>query len=235
MSTYVMSDIHGEYEKFLSMLEAIHFTDEDELFILGDLVDRGPKPMELVLDIMGRANVFALMGNHDYIAYDILSRLNVEITDTNYTTQLDSVLMRCLLEWLANGGRSTFDGFHSLSADQKKDVLDYLFNLPLYEAVDVGDRTFVLTHAGLGNFRDGKKLHEYSPADLIEHRTDPEQELIKDPSVYMVWGHTPTMIYRGKPQIFCHGRNFCIDCGACFDGGRLACMRLDDLAEFYIG
>ena len=39
---YLMSDLHGRYDKYLQMLEKISFSDEDELFLLGDLCDRGP-------------------------------------------------------------------------------------------------------------------------------------------------------------------------------------------------
>ena len=38
---YVMSDLHGEYEKYLEMLKKIKFTDDDVLYVLGDVVDRG--------------------------------------------------------------------------------------------------------------------------------------------------------------------------------------------------
>ena len=36
--TYVMSDIHGEYDKYRKMLEQIDFCDEDTLYVLGDVV-----------------------------------------------------------------------------------------------------------------------------------------------------------------------------------------------------
>ena len=39
---YVMSDIHGCYEKYRQMLDLIRFCEEDTLYILGDVVDRGP-------------------------------------------------------------------------------------------------------------------------------------------------------------------------------------------------
>lgn len=39
--TYVMSDLHGMYDKFIAMLEKIDFSDSDELFIIGDIIDRG--------------------------------------------------------------------------------------------------------------------------------------------------------------------------------------------------
>ena len=58
---YVMSDIHGEYEKYLLMLELIHFSEKDFMFILGDVVDRGQKPVSVLLDMMSRPNVFPIM------------------------------------------------------------------------------------------------------------------------------------------------------------------------------
>ena len=33
--TYVMSDLHGMYDRFIAMLEKIDFSDSDELFIIG--------------------------------------------------------------------------------------------------------------------------------------------------------------------------------------------------------
>ena len=36
-----VSDLHGCYEKYLSMLEKIQFCEADTLYVLGDVVDRG--------------------------------------------------------------------------------------------------------------------------------------------------------------------------------------------------
>lgn len=41
MSTYVISDIHGCYNKFLSMLEKIRFSGSDNLILSGDYIDKG--------------------------------------------------------------------------------------------------------------------------------------------------------------------------------------------------
>ena len=38
--TYVMSDLHGCYDKYVQMLEKIGFGDGDTLYILGDVIDR---------------------------------------------------------------------------------------------------------------------------------------------------------------------------------------------------
>lgn len=37
----------------------------DVLYILGDVVDRGPEPMKILNDMSMRINVFPILGNHD--------------------------------------------------------------------------------------------------------------------------------------------------------------------------
>ena len=39
--TYVISDIHGCYDKYTAMLAKINFNDSNILYVLGDVVDRG--------------------------------------------------------------------------------------------------------------------------------------------------------------------------------------------------
>ena len=41
MAHYVVSDIHGEDDRFHKMLKLIRFSKQDTLYILGDVVDRG--------------------------------------------------------------------------------------------------------------------------------------------------------------------------------------------------
>ena len=62
---YVMSDLHGRYDKYTEMLNKIHFTSDDEIYILGDICDRGPSSAQIYLDIMKRENVHCVMGNHE--------------------------------------------------------------------------------------------------------------------------------------------------------------------------
>ena len=45
---YVMSDLHGCYDKFIKMLEIINFNEQDELYILGDIFDRGSQPIKIL-------------------------------------------------------------------------------------------------------------------------------------------------------------------------------------------
>lgn len=234
MATYVMSDIHGEYEKYRRMLAQIAFSDHDELFVLGDVVDRGGKPVDVLLDMMGRENVFPLFGNHDLLAYDLLRKLSVEITEDNYAPQLDAETMNELLDWLQDGGQTTLEAFRKLDAAVQADVLEYLSSFSLCEAVDVGDRTFILVHAGLGSFRKGKKLREYTAVELLSMRPDFDFRYFEDKSVFVVTGHTPTLTITGKAEIYHSHNNICIDCGAHYKGGRLACLCLDTMEEFYV-
>ena len=41
MSTYVISDLHGCLKEFEAMLEKIEFSEYDEMYIAGDVCDRG--------------------------------------------------------------------------------------------------------------------------------------------------------------------------------------------------
>ena len=55
MSTYVMSDLHGEYDKFIQMLTKIGFSNDDKLIIIGDIFDRGKKPLQILDYILNKS------------------------------------------------------------------------------------------------------------------------------------------------------------------------------------
>ncbi len=54
---YIIADIHGCYNEYINLLKKIKFTDKDTLYILGDVVDRGPEPIKILQDMMKRKNV----------------------------------------------------------------------------------------------------------------------------------------------------------------------------------
>ena len=103
----------------------------------------------------------------------------------------------------------------------------------MYETIDVEDNTYILVHAGLGNFAKDKKLSEYTPDELLFCRSRLDMEYYDDKSIYIVSGHTPTIVLAGTSKIVTIGNNIKIDCGAAF-GGRLGCLCLDTMEEFYI-
>ncbi|MEO6185184.1 MAG: symmetrical bis(5'-nucleosyl)-tetraphosphatase [Steroidobacteraceae bacterium] len=67
MPRYAIGDIQGCYEPLRELLRRLRFTaDRDELFLLGDLVNRGPQSLEVLrfLRALG-GNVRTVLGNHD--------------------------------------------------------------------------------------------------------------------------------------------------------------------------
>lgn len=230
---YVTADIHGEYEKFVRLLDEIGFSDDDEMYILGDIIDRGPEPIKLLRHIMAMPNVYLLLGNHEAVGAAVLGKLAVEITAANADTHIDEDTMLDVIEWQQNGGEVTMRQFAALDMDEREDVLDFFEEFSLVEVVDVGEKTFVLVHAGLNNFSEKKKFGDYTLAELTQLRPDYEKQYFADPDVYIVSGHTPTMAVSGKWEIYRSHNNILIDCGAAF-GGRLACLCLDTDEEFYV-
>lgn len=111
---YIVSDIHGCYEQYLALLEKIHFSEADELYVLGDVVDRGPEPIKVLQDMMKRPNVIFILGNHDFVMYSLMKTLAVEITEENYDKQLTTDVMRDYNLWLSDGGRVTAEKFREL-------------------------------------------------------------------------------------------------------------------------
>ena len=163
---------------------------------------------------------------------------------TNYTVALSEIteesisklsesFMGKILEWNLNGGSVTLEKFKELSPEKRKELFDYICDFSLIETVDVKDRAFVLVHSTLGNFSKVKKLRQYTPFELTSIRADYDKQLFDDPDIYVVSGHTPTPMINGKAEIYYSHNNIDIDCGATY-GGKLACLRLDDMQEFYV-
>ena len=58
---YCMSDIHGEIDRFHEMLQLIQFSEEDILYILGDVIDRKPSGVDILREIMDTPNIIMLL------------------------------------------------------------------------------------------------------------------------------------------------------------------------------
>lgn len=230
---YVMSDIHGQYEKYKRMLEKIGFSAKDELYVLGDAVDRGPDPIKLLWDMSMRPNVYPVMGNHEYMAEALLGRLNVEITAKNCEDQVTVAILKALAAWTADGGDTTLEQFRKLSVEDRGYLLEYLEEFSPYEELEVNGKRFVLVHGGLPNFDPKKSLEDYELYELVTDRPDYSKRYY--PDRYLVTGHTPTELIEGAEagRIYCANGHIAIDCGAGW-GGSLGCIRLDDMQEFYV-
>ena len=219
MSTYVLSDLHGQYDKFMDMLKLTKFNDNDKMYILGDIFDRGPDPLKILDYIICKKNIDFIPGNHEYMFLEFYNTYDARL-------------------WSYNGGKTTMTQLMKRGEDYLKALYDYLTKLPL---VKVHDK-FILTHAGLYL---PKNQNQYTLQEILNlqnaefnlwSRSNINNERqYKDYTV--ICGHTPTLyvdpdqyqmsIVRRKGTIY-------IDCGATFSDGRLACLRLEDNKEFYI-
>ncbi len=233
VSTYVISDIHGEYGKFMELLRMIDLKPSDDLYVLGDVLDRGPHPIRCLLRLMSMPNALCLLGNHELMAAGCLGFLMKEITDKSIE-EMSEANVDELLRWAVNGSRTTIDEFYALDRDQQEDVLDFLHELPLYEELTVGGQDYLLVHSGLGNYSPDRALEDYSLDELLWQPVDCSIRYFDD--IITISGHTPTQLIEGNKKpgyIYRANNHIAIDCGACFEGGRLAALCLDTGEEFY--
>ena len=233
MAVYVVSDIHGEYNMFTELLDKIDLKEDDTLYVLGDILDRGPHPIKTLLKLMDMPNCICLVGNHEYMALGCLKFLMQELTEDSLAA-VDEKILDNLITWQCNGSKTTIDEFGKLDFDTKEAVIDFISNFTIYEEITVEEKSYLLVHAGLGNYEPNKAIDEYSLHDIIWERADYETVYYED--VYVVTGHTPTQVIKGNPNsgfVYKHNNHIAIDCGASYKGGRLAAVCLNTGEEFY--
>ena len=89
---YACSDIHGRYNQYAALLAQLDLRPSDTLYILGDVIDRGPDGVTILQDMMVRPNVFPLLGNHEFTAAFCLPWLMEEITEQSLVALDDTHL-----------------------------------------------------------------------------------------------------------------------------------------------
>lgn len=218
---YCMADIHGEILRWKEMLQLIQFSDEDTLYILGDVIDRNPHGIEILQDIMRRPNVKMILGNHEQMMLDSFC-------------SYDTIGCRC--RWKANGGGNTYRSMvYRISAEERLEILRFIQELPDHLDIEVDGREFHLVHGMPG---DNKHDRIWGRPDL-----PPAGHPLPDKTTII--GHTCTYYLNifvdgynedGPYEIFYSPGLIDIDCGCGneTDLRRLACLRLDDMKEFYI-
>jgi len=227
MNIFAIGDIHGCLKQLVTLQDKIfnypeYNKDEDLLLYLGDYIDRGPSPKDVINHILqlqteGVKSVF-LKGNHELFMIDYLfNKINN------------------LRNWIMNGADQTFksynieiaefikDGFEDDNIDKLRDIFlskltkehVYFFkNLKL--TYTMGDYLFV--HAGIN---PEKSLSEQSDTDFLWSRSDQffDKKFIFEKII--VHGHTP------KKDIINFPYRINIDTG-CFFSGKLSCVCLND-------
>lgn len=102
---FAVGDIHGCFSKLNAALRKARFSPEqDRLFAVGDLVDRGPESA-LVLDWLAQPWFHSVCGNHDlmiwrYALGDPLPNVGLDAHDGQWLESLSESAQRCIGESL---------------------------------------------------------------------------------------------------------------------------------------
>ena len=98
MKKYAISDIHCCLETFKKLLQKIKYSKQDELYILGDLIDRGPSSkgvIDYIFELKAQGfKVECTRGNHEQMMLDGIYDLDKR------------------RRWLINGGSNTVESFN---------------------------------------------------------------------------------------------------------------------------
>ncbi|MEN8121670.1 MAG: metallophosphoesterase family protein [Bacteroidota bacterium] len=163
---FVIGDIHGCYQTFKKIVEnKIQLSKNDQLFLLGDYIDKGPeskKTLNYILKLIKKGYaVYPLRGNHEQ------TLLDTEIEDDK---KVLAWLMRQSSDMLKNG-------------KLRKKHRDFLNSLPYYYELD----NFFLVHA---NFQyEAKNPFEDKNAMLWRRKFDWNRKILKKKT--LIHGHQP--------------------------------------------
>lgn len=168
---FVVPDIHGCETTFRTLLQdVIRLRPEDELYLLGDLIDRGPRSkgvLDTILNLHRDGfSVHSIQGNHE----EMLLRAHESLT--------------WLQLWMTNGGHATLDSFNVEDPDDiPLGYRNYLLALPCFIILE----DFVLVHASL-NF-DIPDPFADKETMLWNRSCEVRKELIGGRK--LICGHTP--------------------------------------------
>jgi serine/threonine protein phosphatase 1 len=168
---WVITDIHGCYKTFLSLLKKIDFGPDCILYLLGDYIDHGPDSKPLIDWMMAhKSNVLPLLGNHEQMFI---------------STVTDKELEKF---WVKNnGGATTLKSFgikHSSQLDPK--YVKFLKGMKTYLRLD----NHILVHGGI-DFRQAKPFRN-TPTAVDKMLYDRDAQGPSD--MKMLIGHSPREI-----------------------------------------
>ena len=238
---YVLADIHGQTKLFQSILEQIQLREEDTLYVLGDVIDRHPGGPDILRQLISMPNVRMLLGNHEYM---MLNALDPFRFTGNARIEAETIIGN-VENWYLNGGQITHRSLQRLPQYVQESLFSYLRNLPLSYRIEVNGRSFELVHAAPPSlFERHRERYDSALQFSVWYRWKAE-ETTDDPDATVIFGHTPTILLgqRTDPLTIYYGdHRIGIDCGAAYaedaylhgyPRGCLACLRLNDMKEFY--
>lgn len=223
---YVMSDIHGEYGLFMRLMEKIGFCSGDELYVCGDMVDKGSQSIKLLKQLFSMPNAVCILGNHEYA---FLQYCNAVMRSSPNAFEEAAEQLR---SYFPSPDGKLLDG-HTLKR---------LMALPAYyECAD-----FICVHAGLPVSRTGEVTppQKANTVFMVNDRNFNSPKLLPDTAKCVFFGHTPTRYINNADKIIAYSRGGAVggiadlikvhlDTGV-YLSGVLGCFCVDNLREFYV-
>ena len=214
-----IGDIHGMYEKLITLMEKIRFNPEEDLLVfLGDYIDRGPdsaKCLQYVYDLRHRYpdSVVCLMGNHEVMMSSYFMQKNGTYND---------LIGDFAESWPENGGLATLRQLNELDAVNRDELVKWATDLP----VSFRYQEFFFCHAGID---PDVPLDRQTEFDMLWKRQGWREQYSGSETI--VVGHTPVQKLqkqtgRGKtpkPQFLPNHIILC-DTGTYMPGGKLSCV-----------
>lgn len=259
MSTYIMSDIHGQYIAYSKMLNLIDFKDEDQLYVLGDVIDRGPDGIRIIRDIMNRDNAELILGNHEFMMLNAIKYIKSrEVQGTRVKRYDDGLNPLELWTHPCNGGEGTCMELAGLPDYEKNELEEYLLTRDLIRRIKVDGKSYHLSHSFSLPKKFGKSVNlkkaSYKQAEaivwesLFDRPSDfplGDKQFAYDDDIYIV-GHIFTqrlgqMNEAGMGEVF-RNENYRgysvidVDCGMALNSrsSRLGCLCLETDEIFYV-
>ena len=127
--TYAISDVHGMGHLLDQMLEKIAFSEADRLYVLGDMIDRGPDPAGVLDLAMERKNIIALKGNHEDAFVDWYDTVPDKIHNRYYYNTYD---------FLMDSRRTR---------ERLPEYVEFMRKMPLYKKLRIDGECWLLAHA----------------------------------------------------------------------------------------
>ncbi|MGN0813785.1 MAG: metallophosphoesterase [Candidatus Coproplasma sp.] len=222
---YVCSDIHGEYEKFLRLLEKIRFKDSDEMIVCGDVIDKGDGSVRLLKLISGCDNFTFIMGNHEYDFLKYYRSLMM-----NESSDYGKVLKKLQSYFPVDG--------HLLDWD----IMDWLERQPF----SLERENFICVHSGIPVLPDNTlmSVEKATAEQLVYDRRFKQPSVLPETEKCIFFGHTPSNYLTEKHKIITYPKvtnpvkisdftKIHLDIGTWLGGG-VGCFCVDTLEEYYV-
>ncbi|MEO0789516.1 MAG: metallophosphoesterase family protein [Bacteroidota bacterium] len=149
---YAISDIHGNAKTFDALLHEIQLSPSDELYLLGDYIDRGPDSkgvIDRIIELQESGyHIYCNRGNHEAESLRLHAKYKNDIRHSDWSRY-----------W---GGKETLDSYYSDRISDRH--LSWMHDLSYYQLLN----DYILIHAGL-NFRIPNPMTDTNPMLWLRH------------------------------------------------------------------